>query len=196
MGTKQTAEILKHISDTPSDRQLTLVATGKYIGEGFYEARLDTLFLTMPISLKGTLQQYAGRLHRLFESKKEAQIYDYVDINVKMLEKMYGRRLNGYASIGYKAKSGNVDTDSIDIMFDNSDFLPVFNNDILAATREILIVSPFVTKRRATLMMQTSGDCNTERYTGDRGNQTGRGLPGNGSNRLAEYFYFHAGYRC
>lgn len=154
MGTKQTAEILKHISDTPVEQQLTLIATGKYIGEGFDEARLDTLFLTMPISWKGTLQQYAGRLHRLFESKKEAQIYDYVDINVKMLEKMYGRRLNGYASIGYMTKSGNIDTDSVDIIFDNNSFLPVFNNDILAATREILIVSPFVTKRRTTLMMQ------------------------------------------
>lgn len=154
MGTKQTAEILKRISETPADCQLTLVATGKFIGEGFDEARLDTLFLTMPISWKGTLQQYAGRLHRLFENKKEAQIYDYVDIHVKMLEKMYGRRLNGYASIGYKAKSGNFDADSIDIIFDNTDFLPVFNNDTLTAQREMLIVSPFVTRRRTLQMMQ------------------------------------------
>lgn len=116
MGTKQTAEILKRISETSADRQLTLVATGKFIGEGFDEPRLDTLFLTMPISWKGTLQQYAGRLHRLFENKKEARIFDYVDIHVKMLEKMYGRRLNGYGSIGYKAKSGEVATDSIDII--------------------------------------------------------------------------------
>jgi len=78
---------------------VTLVATGKYIGEGFDEPRLDTLFLTMPISWKGTLQQYAGRLHRLCEQKNEVQIYDYVDIHVKMLEKMYGRRLTGYAAI-------------------------------------------------------------------------------------------------
>jgi len=77
------------ISDTPADKQLTLVATGRYIGEGFDEPRLDTLFLTMPISWKGTLQQYAGRLHRLFEDKKEVQIYDYVDTHVRMLEKMY-----------------------------------------------------------------------------------------------------------
>jgi len=154
MGTKQTAEILTHIHETPVDSQLTLIATGKFIGEGFDEARLDTLFLTMPISWKGTLQQYAGRLHRLYANKKEVQIYDYVDIHVKMLEKMYGRRLNGYASIGYKAKSGIVATDSIDIIFDNSSFLPVFINDILTAQREILIVSPFVTRRRTIQMMQ------------------------------------------
>lgn len=154
MGTKETGEIFKRISETPADRQLTLVATGKYIGEGFDEPRLDTLFLTMPISWKGTIQQYAGRLHRLFADKKEVQIYDYVDIQVKMLERMYGKRLNGYASIGYKAKSGNVAADSIDIIFDNSSFLSVFNNDILAATREILIVSPFVTRRRTVQMLQ------------------------------------------
>ncbi len=154
MGEKETGEIFKRISETPADRQLTLVATGKFIGEGFDEPRLDTLFLTMPISWKGTIQQYAGRLHRLFADKKEVQIYDYVDIHVKMLEKMYGRRLNSYASIGYKAKSGTVAADSIDIIFDNSSFLSVFNNDILAATREILIVSPFVTRRRTVQMLQ------------------------------------------
>jgi superfamily II DNA or RNA helicase len=113
MGAKETGELFKRIADTPANGQLTLVATGKYIGEGFDEPRLDTLFLTMPISWKGTLQQYAGRLHRLHETKSDVHIYDYVDIHVKMLERMYHRRLNGYAAIGYKAKSGAVDTDSI-----------------------------------------------------------------------------------
>jgi len=80
MGTKETREVMKKIADIPAENSLTLVATGKYIGEGFDEPRLDTLFLAMPISWKGTLQQYAGRLHRLFEGKSEVQIYDYVDI--------------------------------------------------------------------------------------------------------------------
>ena len=71
-----------------------------------------------------------------------------------MLEKMYHKRLNGYASIGYKAKAGPVEADSIDVIFDKSNFLPVYGNDILAAEREILIVSPFVTKRRTMQMMQ------------------------------------------
>lgn len=153
-GTREITEIFKRISETPADKQLTLVATGRYIGEGFDEPRLDTLFLTMPISWKGTLQQYAGRLHRLFEEKREVQIYDYVDIHVSMLEKMYHKRLNGYASIGYKAKACAVDPDAIDIIFDKSNFLPVFSNDLLAAKEEILIVSPFVTKRRTLQMMQ------------------------------------------
>jgi len=133
---------------------LTLVATGKYIGEGFDEPRLDTLFLAMPISWKGTLQQYAGRLHRLFEGKSEVQIYDYVDIHVRMLEKMYNKRLTGYAAIGYKAKGESITTESIDIIFDKSNFLPVYSNDIVNAAREILIVSPFVTRKRSLQMMQ------------------------------------------
>ena len=63
------------------------------------------------------MQQYAGRLHRLFADKREVQIYDYVDIHVSMLEKMYHKRLNGYASIGYKAKACAALADSIDIIF-------------------------------------------------------------------------------
>ena len=152
-GTKEAAEILQRIADTPADRQLTLVATGRYIGEGFDEPRLDTLFLTMPISWKGTLQQYAGRLHRLYADKKEALIYDYVDTHVGMLERMYQKRLNGYAAIGYKAKGGDVEGDAIDAIFDKGNFLSVYNNDILNARREILIVSPFVTRKRTLQMM-------------------------------------------
>ncbi|GJQ60392.1 MAG: DEAD/DEAH box helicase [Candidatus Scalindua sp. AMX11] len=133
MGAKKTREIVNKISAIPTDKQLTLVATGKFVGEGFDEPRLDTLFLTMPISWKGTLQQYAGRLHRLYESKNEVQVYDYVDTHVRMLEKMYGKRLNGYASIGYKAKGENIATESSDIIFDKNSFLPIYRNDILRA---------------------------------------------------------------
>ena len=68
-----------------------ILATGSYIGEGFDDARLDTLFLAMPISWKGTLQQYVGRLHRLHDNKRIVQVYDYVDDWVPMLERMYER---------------------------------------------------------------------------------------------------------
>ncbi|MBW1767723.1 MAG: DEAD/DEAH box helicase family protein, partial [Deltaproteobacteria bacterium] len=154
MGTKTTREAFKYIIDTPADKNLLLVATGSFIGEGFDEPRLDTLFLAMPISWKGTLQQYAGRLHRLFKNKKEVQIYDYVDIHVKMLERMYQKRLTGYASMGYKAKAEDIMSSSLDIIFDKDNFLPVFIHDIAGAKKEILIVSPFVRKRRALQMVQ------------------------------------------
>lgn len=154
MGRKSTQKAFERIDDIPAEKNIVLVATGHFIGEGFDEPRLDTLFLAMPISWKGTLQQYAGRLHRLFKTKKEVRIYDYVDIQIKMLEKMYQKRLNGYASMGYKAK-GEVAADAPpDIIFDKDTFLPVFNQDIVAATKEIIIVSPFVRKRRTQQMVQ------------------------------------------
>ncbi len=161
MGIKETRETLEKITTAPTDKPIILVATGRFIGEGFDEPRLDTLFLAMPISWKGTLQQYAGRLHRLFTGKNEVLIYDYADIHVQVFEKMYNKRLSGYASIGYKAKGESfanrkpsIENGNVDIIFDKSNFLPVFSNDILNASSEILIVSPFVTKRRTHQMVQ------------------------------------------
>ncbi len=79
-----------------------LLATGRYLGEGFDDKRLDTLFLTLPISWRGTLSQYAGCLHRIRDGKKEVVIYDYVDVDVPVLARMYDKRIKGYRSIGYK----------------------------------------------------------------------------------------------
>ena len=154
MGKKTTRASFQELTNIPENRNFILVATGHFIGEGFDEPRLDTLFLAMPISWKGTLQQYAGRLHRLFKTKKEVRIYDYVDIRIKMLEKMYQKRLNGYAFMGYKAKGEEAMDASLDIIFNNENFLPVFNQDVLAAKREIVIVSPFVRTRRTQQMIQ------------------------------------------
>lgn len=71
----------------------------------FDDARLDSLFLVMPISWRGTLQQYAGRLHRLHDKKREVQIYDYVDVHVPMLMRMYAKRVNGYKAMGYSIQN-------------------------------------------------------------------------------------------
>lgn len=104
MGAKETRDRLARITSAPLNKPIVIVATGKYIGEGFDAPRLDTLFLVMPISWKGTLQQYAGRLHRNFEGKREVLIYDYVDSQIPVFEKMYNKRLAGYSSIGYTVK--------------------------------------------------------------------------------------------
>jgi superfamily II DNA or RNA helicase len=94
----RSADQLASISDTA---ERLVLATGRYIGEGFDDARLDTLFLAMPVSWKGTLIQYSGRLHRLHPSKTEVRIYDYVDREVPMLLRMFGKRLTTYRAIGY-----------------------------------------------------------------------------------------------
>jgi superfamily II DNA or RNA helicase len=102
MGKKQRQAALNALEYLPDDAEKALLATGRYLGEGFDDQRLDTLFLTLPISWRGTLNQYAGRLHRIHKSKKEVAIYDYADFNVPVLARMFDRRLKGYHSIGYE----------------------------------------------------------------------------------------------
>ncbi len=91
----------EQLDAVPGDEERLVLATGRYIGEGFDDARLDTLFLALPISWKGTLVQYTGRLHRPHPKKAEIRIYDYVDREVPMLLKMFERRLRAYRAIGY-----------------------------------------------------------------------------------------------
>ena len=138
---KETREILKRISEAPSDKKLTLVATGKYIGEGFDELRLDTMFLAMPVSWNGTLPQYIGRLNHEYNNKKEVLVFDYIDVNMRILEKMYNKRLKGYASFGYKTKDENLPVETANFIFNTKSFFPVYTNDIITARNKILIVS-------------------------------------------------------
>jgi superfamily II DNA or RNA helicase len=103
---KERREIDEQLASIPMDEERLLLATGRYIGEGFDDARLDTLFLVLPVSWKGTLVQYAGRLHRLHPGKREVRIVDYVDGKVPMLARMFERRRVGYRAMGYR-EGGN-----------------------------------------------------------------------------------------
>ena len=105
MGVKKKRELMERLDGISDHEERVLIATGRYIGEGFDDARLDTLFLTMPISWRGTLAQYAGRLHRLHLGKQEVIIYDYVDDTVPVLARMSTKRKKGYKSLGYLVES-------------------------------------------------------------------------------------------
>jgi superfamily II DNA or RNA helicase len=96
---------MERLASIPCDEERLILATGRYIGEGFDDVRLDTLFLTLPVSWKGTLVQYAGRLQRHRPEKREVRIYDYVDRNVPMLARMFEKRMKGYRALGYGDKS-------------------------------------------------------------------------------------------
>ncbi len=96
------------LASIPDNELRVVIATGRYIGEGFDDARLDTLFLAIPVSWKGTLIQYAGRLHRLHPGKTEVRIYDYVDGAVPMLARMFDKRLRGYRAIGYARSAAAI----------------------------------------------------------------------------------------
>ena len=106
MGARQRREVMQRLGEIPDHEERVLVATGRYAGEGFDDARLDTLFLTMPIAWKGTLAQYAGRLHRLHPEKREVVVYDYVDGEVAALRRMAEKRIRGYESLGYTVEPG------------------------------------------------------------------------------------------
>ncbi|MBV8141599.1 MAG: DUF559 domain-containing protein [Verrucomicrobia bacterium] len=102
MGRKEMQGALESLAETPDAAGRVILATGRYIGEGFDHPSLDTLFLTLPVSWRGTISQYVGRLHRLHGGKREVRVYDYADLNVPMLARMFDRRCCGYESLGYK----------------------------------------------------------------------------------------------
>lgn len=102
IGSKRLKAIRSELDAIPPNESRILLATGSYLGEGFDDARLDTLFLTLPISWRGRLVQYAGRLHRQRDGKREVRIYDYLDQRVAMCMKMFNRRAVGYRDIGYE----------------------------------------------------------------------------------------------
>jgi superfamily II DNA or RNA helicase len=102
MGRKQLSSVIDKLKNVPRDEERLIIATGRYLGEGFDDARLDTLFLALPIAWKGTVAQYAGRLHRDYDQKNEVIIYDYVDDLVPVLSGMFAKRKKGYKAIGYE----------------------------------------------------------------------------------------------
>ena len=101
MTAKERRGSAEQLASIPDRAERLVLATGRYVGEGFDDARLDTLFLAMPVSWKGTLIQYSGRLHRRHPAKTEVRIYDYVDREVPMLLRMFEKRLRTYRAIGY-----------------------------------------------------------------------------------------------
>jgi superfamily II DNA or RNA helicase len=92
---------MAQLTEQSDDEPTLILATGRYLGEGFDDPRLDTLLLTMPIAWKGTVVQYAGRLHRAHAAKRDIRIYDYVDSDVPVLRRMYAKRLRTYREMGY-----------------------------------------------------------------------------------------------
>ncbi|MBD5320196.1 MAG: DEAD/DEAH box helicase family protein [Bacteroides sp.] len=141
-STKMKRAAMERLSEIPDSESLVVVATGKYVGEGFNLPRLDTLMLALPVSWKGLIAQYAGRLHRDFEGKEEVRIYDYIDLRLPICDAMYRKRIQGYKSIGYSISVGNegLFSDSkADAIYGIPNFERVFHNDIASAKRSIVI---------------------------------------------------------
>jgi len=101
MRRKELDAALARVAEGPDTTGRVILATGRFIGEGFDDPRLDTLFLALPVSWRGTIAQYVGRLHRIHEGKRDVRVYDYADLDVPMLARMFDRRCHGYESLGY-----------------------------------------------------------------------------------------------
>ena len=145
-STKEKRQKMELLHSILATEPLVIVATGKYVGEGFDCPRLDTLFLSLPVSWKGIVAQYAGRLHREYDGKHEVLIYDYIDIHIPMCEVMYRRRLKGYAAVGYSIRTNELFlsevTVSSDIIYDGKTFVKPFIESISGAKHSIILSCP------------------------------------------------------
>ena len=147
--------------DVGREESMIVVAIGQYIGEGFNYPRLDTLLLAMPISFEGNVEQYAGRLNRDYEGKKDVIIFDYIDQHIPKLERMYHKRLRAYKKIGFEVCTEVADKQVIsDSIFDSANYLAVYEKDLQAATSQIVISSPSLSGRKVqrlvSLVQETS----------------------------------------
>ena len=140
-STKEKRYAMERLQNISATESLVIVATGKYIGEGFDYPRLDTLFLVLPISWKGNIAQYAGRLHRECKGKSEARIYDYVDIRVPLCDSMYRKRLKGYASVGYGTTftSDKAEISKQESIFDGNTYKTAFHQDLIGIKQSLVI---------------------------------------------------------
>ena len=101
LGKKTRSAMLKSLQDTSVDKELLIIATGQYLGEGFDCPQVDTLFLEFPLSFRGKLIQYVGRALRSHEAKNSVRVYDYADTRVPILRKMYAKREKTYRSLRF-----------------------------------------------------------------------------------------------
>ena len=148
---------LQNLQSIPTSESLVIVATGKYVGEGFDYPRLDTLFLTMPIAWKGNVEQYAGRLHREYAGKSEVRIYDYADIHVPLCDSMYRKRLKGYSRAGYgkNVESSVSDKGPQELIYERNNYEAVFRNDLAKAKHSVVIAVPKVKFKYKPSIMST-----------------------------------------
>ena len=154
MSKKERGAAMKEMSKVPPDESILLVATGQLIGEGFDYPRLDTLFLATPISWKGVVEQYAGRLHRDYPGKKDVFIYDYVDSHIPVFDNMYAKRLRTYKRIGYSLYTADApEKQTANAIFDSDSYRPVFEQDLQEATQSIIISSPMLSRKRVEQLL-------------------------------------------
>ena len=146
-------EKLRMLGQFASSKPFAIVATGSYVGEGFDDDRLDALFMAGPVSWSGLVAQYVGRLHRRREGKNEVVVYDYVDVNVRMLDRMYRKRLKEYAAQGYVLRPAGDEGDVRGEFVTSEAYLERLELDVAKAAKTLVVASSEVRKRRVELLV-------------------------------------------
>ena len=140
---KERKAILSKLPDFEHEHKI-IVATESLLSEGFDLSYLDTLLIATPISWDGSITQQAGRLHRSHEGKRRVEIFDYVDLSIPMLARMYQKRLKTYAKLGYEVyaaeDSGQPD---YNILIEPANAIEVLINDIIGAAKSVFIAAPY-----------------------------------------------------
>lgn len=149
LSKKQQKEIREKMELVKDKESMILIGTGQLIGEGFDFPRLDTLIMAMPVSFKGIVEQYAGRLNRNYKGKENVVIYDYIDSYIKVFNDMYAKRLKAYKKIGYSLKMKEVlDMYQNNSIYDYDNYKKPYNIDLSSAQKSIFISSPQLKKRK------------------------------------------------
>lgn len=142
---KEHKKILEQMHKVDKAESLILIATGSLVGEGFDFPRLDTLFMATPVSFRGVVEQYAGRLNRDYAGKENVIIYDYVDNHITMFNNMYMKRLKAYKQIGYEIAGGlHNDKQTANAIYDGDNYAENYHKDLLDANKNIIISSPAI----------------------------------------------------
>ena len=142
---KEHRKILEQMHQVDKNESLILIATGSLVGEGFYFPRLDTLFMATPVSFRGVVEQYAGRLNRDYAGKENVIIYDYVDNHIPMFNNMYMKRLKAYKQIGYEFGDGlQTVKQTVNAIYDGNNYSENYHKDLLDSNKNIIISSPVI----------------------------------------------------
>lgn len=166
---QENENVRRHLSAVPPDETMVLVATGQKIGEGFDCPRLDTLMLAAPVSYRGKLEQYVGRLSRSYEGKRQVVVYDYIDAHIRVLEDMYTKRLRTYKKLGFRVVTEENAAGSaaaaemvwrrkeINAIFDAGNYMEVFEQDLIGAKREVVVSSPQLIRSKVERFIDLMG---------------------------------------
>ena len=142
---KEHKKILEQMHQVDKNESLILIATGSLVGEGFDFPRLDTLFMATPVSFRGVVEQYAGRLNRDYAGKENVIIYDYVDNHIPMFNNMYMKRLKAYKQIGYEFGDGlQTVKQTVNAIYDGNNYSENYHKDLLDSNKNIIISSPVI----------------------------------------------------